>query len=102
MIVVSIIGILAIVGIPNFMKARNESQKSTCINNLRSIDRFTQQWAFENNKIATDTYSLSDPELLRHFKGSTLPICPGDGVYSPASALSGEPTCSLSTLGHTL
>ena len=102
MIVVAIIGIVAIVSIPNYMKARDESQKKTCINNLRSIDRATQQWAFEQNKIATDTYSLTDPDLLQHFKGSTLPTCPGDGVYTPDSTLSGEPRCSLSALGHTL
>lgn len=102
MIVMAIIAIVAIVAIPNYMKSRDKTQQNTCINNLRTIDRFTQQWAFENNKIATDTYSLTDPTLLQHFKGSVLPICPGDGVYSPASSLSGEPTCSLSALGHTL
>ena len=58
MIVVAIIGI---VSIPNYMKARNETQRKTCINNLRSIDRFTQEWAFEHNKVANDTYSLTDP-----------------------------------------
>lgn len=102
MIVVAIVAIVALVSLPNYVKSRDHSQKNTCINNLRSIDRFTQQWAFENNKIATDTYSLTDPTLLRHFRGSVLPVCPGDGVYSPGSSLSGEPTCSLSALGHTL
>ncbi|MBL6763561.1 MAG: prepilin-type N-terminal cleavage/methylation domain-containing protein [Verrucomicrobiae bacterium] len=102
MIVVAIIGIIAAVSIPNYMKARDTSQKNTCINNLRTIDRLTQQWAFENNKVSTDTYSLTDPSLLAHFKGSTLPICPGDGVYTPGGTLSDEPTCSKSSLGHTL
>jgi len=102
MIVASIIAIVAIVSIPNYMKSRNESQKQTCINNLRAIDRATQQWAFDHNKLSTDTYSLDDPELLQYFKGSKLPVCPGDGVYSPAANLSGEPTCSLANLGHTL
>ena len=46
MIVVAIIGIIAAVSIPNYMKARDTSQKNTCINNLRTIDRLTQQWAF--------------------------------------------------------
>lgn len=99
MIVVAIIGI---VSIPNYMKARNETQRKTCINNLRSIDRFTQEWAFEHNKVANDTYSLTDPDLLEYFKGSRLPLCPGDGVYTPASTLSGLPSCSNSALGHTL
>lgn len=102
MIVIAIIGIVAIVSIPNYMKSRETSQKNTCINNLRSIDRMTQQWAFENNKVSTDTYSLTDPSLLAHFKGSTLPVCPGDGTYSPGGTLTQEPSCSLSNFGHTL
>lgn len=102
MIVLAIIGIVAVVSIPNYMKARDTSQKNTCINNLRSIDRMTQQWAFEKNKVGTDTYSLTDPSLLAHFKGSSLPVCPGDGSYSAGATLSDEPTCSQAAFGHTL
>lgn len=102
MIVMAIIGIVAVVSVPNYVKSRNRTQAKTCINNLRMIDRMTQQWAFENNKLATDTYSLTDTSLLKHFRGSVLPLCTGDGTYAPASNLSGEPTCSLSSLGHTL
>ena len=101
-IVVAIIGIVAVLSVPNYVKSRNRTLANTCINNLRMIDRMTQQWAFENNKLATDTYSLTDSSLLKHFRGSVLPLCPGDGTYSPASNLTGEPTCSLSGLGHTL
>ena len=38
MIVVAIIGLLAAIAIPSFVKARQESQKNGCINNLRQID----------------------------------------------------------------
>ena len=38
MIVVAIIGLLAAIAIPNFVKARATSQKNACINNLRQID----------------------------------------------------------------
>jgi prepilin-type N-terminal cleavage/methylation domain-containing protein len=36
MIVVTIIGILAAIGIPSFVKARSRSQATACINNSRS------------------------------------------------------------------
>ena len=38
MIVVAIIGLLAAIAIPSFIKARETSQKNACINNLRQID----------------------------------------------------------------
>ncbi|MEI9866183.1 MAG: type II secretion system protein [Limisphaerales bacterium] len=38
MIVVAIIGLLAAIAIPNFVKARQTAQTNACINNLRQID----------------------------------------------------------------
>ena len=37
MIVVAIIGLLASIAIPSFMKARTQSQQNACINNLRPV-----------------------------------------------------------------
>ena len=54
MIVVAIIGLLAAIAIPNFVKARTTSQTNACINNLRQIDGAKQQWALENRKVDTD------------------------------------------------
>src|SRR5437016_1307710 len=59
MIVVAIIGLLAGIAIPNFIKARETARKNTCINNLRLIDASIQQWALEENKNGNDTVSLS-------------------------------------------
>ena len=54
MIVVAIIGLLAAIAIPNFVKARATAQKNSCIANLKQIDGAVQQWALENKKAATD------------------------------------------------
>lgn len=101
MIVIAIIGLLAAIAIPNFVKARVNAQKNACVANLRMIDSTVQQWALENKKQSTDTYSLSDTTLLGYFKGSSLPYCLAGGTYSPASAVALAPTCSLSSVGHT-
>jgi len=53
MIVVAIIGLLAAIAIPNFIKARTTSQMNACINNLRQIDGGIQQWALETNQGST-------------------------------------------------
>ncbi len=54
MIVVAIIGLLAAIAIPNFVRARKTSQTNACINNLRQIDGAKQQWALELGKSSAD------------------------------------------------
>jgi prepilin-type N-terminal cleavage/methylation domain-containing protein len=57
MIVVSIIGLLAAIAIPNFVKARTISEKNVGINNLRQVSAATQQYALEIKK----STSLASP-----------------------------------------
>lgn len=47
MIVVAIIGLLAAIAIPSFMRARLTAQKNACINNLRQIEAAKDQYALE-------------------------------------------------------
>lgn len=47
MIVVAIIGLLAAIAIPSFMRARLTSQKNACINNMRQIESAKDQYALE-------------------------------------------------------
>jgi len=98
MIVVAIIGLLAAIAIPNFIKAREISQKNTCIANLKQIDGAKNTWALENKKVSTDTPTAT---LLY---GATLyirdePTCPADGGYT-LGTVSEKPKCNV--VGHTL
>jgi prepilin-type N-terminal cleavage/methylation domain-containing protein len=100
MIVVAIIGLLAAIAIPNFVKARNSSQVNACIANLKQMDGAKASWALENKKTTSDT--PSDTDLF----GSTCyikdkPACPGGGTYT-ITAVDAKNTCSLSTSGHSL
>jgi prepilin-type N-terminal cleavage/methylation domain-containing protein len=98
MIVVAIIGLLAAIAIPNFVKARTTSQANACINNLRQMDGAAQQWALEKKKASTDTYALSDLKAyIKLTTDSNLPGCPGNGTYSPGASVTNSPTCNLST-----
>lgn len=73
MIVVAIIAILAAVAIPNFIKYRNESQKSTCISNMKQLQTAGEQWCMI--KGATAVPGLSD--LCGSDKYvKTTPVCP--------------------------
>ena len=76
MIVVAIIGLLAAIAIPNFVRARTSSQTNACINNLRQIDGATQQWALETKQAATVT--PTEANITPYLK--TVPTCPAGGV----------------------
>ena len=98
MIVVAIIGLLAAIAIPNFIKARELSQKNACIANLKQIDGAKNTWALEQKKVNTDTPVDSD------IFGSSLyirekPACPANGTYTLADVQT-KPTCTIS--GHTI
>ena len=60
MIVVAIIGLLAAIAIPNFVRARQTSQMNACINNLRQIDGAKQQWALETKQATNATPAYTD------------------------------------------
>jgi prepilin-type N-terminal cleavage/methylation domain-containing protein len=101
MIVVAIIGLLAAIAIPNFVKARTLSQKNACIANLKQVDGAKATWALEMKKSTTDT--PADADLF----GATLyikdkPSCPGGGTYTLLDVGS-KVTCTLgTTAGHSL
>lgn len=50
MIVVAIIGLLAALAIPGFVKARKQSQGRRILNDVRQMDAAVDQWALENGK----------------------------------------------------
>ena len=97
MIVVAIIGLLAAIAIPNFVKARATSQANACINNLRQIDSAAQQFAMEQHK-STGSAITFPGDLTPYIKmnaGGSLPVCPAGGDYADAT-VGGQPSCSLS------
>ena len=102
MIVVAIIGLLAAIAIPNFVRARTTSQKNACINNLRQIDGALQQYALENKTAAVPAAGALEPYLGKGTAG-TWPTCPTDaGTYVLPATFALSPTCPNAALGHVL
>jgi len=107
MIVVAIIGLLAAIAIPNFVKARTTSQMNACINNLRQIDGAKQQWALETKQIGTVTPLELDlaPYVGRNPLATTIVYaCPADSANTFAtsytiSAVDTAPTCLIVPAG---
>ena len=108
MIVVAIIGLLAAIAIPNFVRSRSTAQMNTCINNLRQIDGAKQEWALEKGKTGTDAPLIADigPYLGRAGdvtgKGIACPLVVAGGGFSGSyliNACSVAPQCAVGGTG---
>ena len=99
MIVVAIIGLLAAIAIPNFVKARAQSQCNACINNLRQIDAAANQFALEKGRTTGSTlnYPTDLTPYIKLNSSQSIPPCPAGGTYT-LSVVGTNPVCSLSTL----
>jgi prepilin-type N-terminal cleavage/methylation domain-containing protein len=79
MIVVAIIGLLAAIAIPNFVRARKRAQQTVCINNLRILYDAAQELRLERPTEPVDETHIQ-PYLGRG-PGGTMPTCPTGGSY---------------------
>ena len=91
MIVVAIIGLLAVIAIPNFVKARTTAQTNACINNMRQIHWAKQDWGLNNNMAGSDTPSSDQVGEYIRFG---FPNCPAGGTYS-INTIDAPPSCSV-------
>lgn len=77
MIVVSIVGLLATLALPSFLKPRATTRRNVCLNNLRQLDAAKQQWALMEMK-GSDA-EPTGPDLDDFIKGGTERVfCPAD------------------------
>ena len=96
MIVVAIIGLLAAIAIPNFVKARATAQANACINNLKQVDAAANQFALERGKKTGDPINYPGdltPYIKLNSAGS-IPSCPAGGTYTETT-VGNNPVCSL-------
>lgn len=93
MIVVAIIGMLATIAIPNYVKSRGQAYKVTCISNLQHIDGAVQTWATENKKDPEQTVTYAD---ISGYLRNTV-CCPSGGTSFADSyvltTVDAKPTC---------
>ena len=94
MIVVAIIGILAAIAIPNFIKSRKMSRAKACVSNLKQIDGAVQQWALEAKKSGTDT--VSEPlvtDIGTYVRGAWSTCPTNDLKYDGGFQVASSPVC---------
>ena len=91
MIVVAIVGLLAAIAVPNFVRARARSQTNACIANLRQIDAAKQVWAveYQQGDTVTPTFAALTPSYLFH-----KPHCPANSASDyNVNSISVLPSC---------
>ena len=93
MIVVLIIGVLAAIVTPYYIRARDEAQSKACIANLRELEGAKERWA-----ISLEAGLDEEPlwtELIPDFL-KTPARCPANGTYTIGDCNT-TPTCSVGT-----
>ena len=96
MIVVAIIGLLAAIATPSFVKARETARRTGCISNLRQIDGAKESWALETRK--SPGTAVDESAINSYIKGGA-PNCPSGGTYTYGN-IDVNPSCSIP--GHSL
>ena len=96
MIVVAIIGLLAAIAIPNFVRARATAQTNACVNNLRIIDAAMNQYALEAGKKTGDLIGTPSTTLMTYIgrAAATFPVCPLGTDYATDGTVGTAPTCA--------
>jgi len=67
MIIVALIGLLAALAVPTFIKARKQSQAKRIVNDARIIDAAVDAWAFEKGKKDNDPIGAADLLVIAQY-----------------------------------
>ena len=90
MIILAIIGLLASISIPSFLKAKRENDQKDCIENLHRIEEIKAQIVLAEE--IADGGEI-DPAKVDEKLGKT-PRCKANGTYTYGAA-GKKPTCSI-------
>ncbi|KKS33751.1 MAG: hypothetical protein UU95_C0023G0002 [Parcubacteria group bacterium GW2011_GWC2_42_12] len=100
-IIVAIIGLLAAIAIPNFVRAKQTRDKNRCVLNLRTIEAAKAAFSKESKK--PDAYQVSADDLYKY--GATNRMgedlkCPAGDMYDLGTITTKLATCPV--VGHEL
>jgi len=92
-VILAVVGLLAAIAIPSFVKARETSQLNACINNMRIIDSAKEQAAMMYDYRDGDT--VPEAQLSEYITGGLdTMVCPAGGDYT-INPVGVDPECSV-------
>lgn len=83
----AVVGVLAAIAIPNFVKARDNAQANGCFANQRILLGATEMYNMDNEKMLNE---LNIEALLKGQYLKSAPVCPGGGTYGSTGNLAAE------------
>lgn len=92
MIVVLIIGLLAAIAVPNFVRARKNTQRSACIDNLRQIEGACEQVKMNGDTPSADNIYGADNFI------KVAPTCPSTKAAYAIPEGDNRPVCPNPTI----
>ena len=103
MIVVAIIGLLAAIAVPNFVRARETSQVNSCTANLKQIEAAISAWGLENNRGTGDAIVRADLFGANGYIRAE-PTCPATAQSYDLFKVGATPQvgCKSGLVGHAL
>jgi len=87
MIVVAIIGLLAAIAIPNFVRARESAQLNSIANNLRILEGAKEQYALENKLPTTATVDMTTLTPYLKNQQAVVPVVTETYVFATVGDL---------------
>ena len=103
MIVVAIIALLAVIAVPNLIKARETTLKSTCQNSKRLISDAIDQWALATEQAGTATLetTATAAKIKDYIKSKggvgVMPTCGGTAYAISGTVAAPVITCAANT-----
>jgi len=94
MIVVAIIGLLAAIAIPSFIKSRNQTRENTCVSNLRLIASAKEQVGIKYNLEDGAALSAAQETEVGEYMKKGTPTCPSGGAAYTIGAIGANPECT--------
>src|SRR2546422_8380533 len=95
MIVVAIIGLVAALAIPGFVKARKQSQGRRIINDARQMDAAIDQWAIEKGKKDGDAVDTTQAQTYMKTAWSDTDLL--NNAYTVGAVGTGQVVISSTT-----
>jgi hypothetical protein len=92
---VMVVAAAGAVAVPMFLRARGESQRNACLNNLRFMDCVLYCCNPRSENLAEG--DMMDPKTcFQYLKGGTMPVCRAGGEYIVSYVVGGPgPKCTI-------